>query len=114
MVQQDDEDTSDDEAEDEGENNDDEQEEENIPHQSSHQSARIAQGVKPPERYALVTKIQTVMRKLEEKRPIRTSKVEGYQSRDTSSLCRAEGFNASHEGGYPGGCGNTSVVYLFS
>ncbi len=68
LIQQDEEDVSDDEAEEDEEDSDnEEQEEENIP-QLSRRSARIAQGVKPPERYALVTKIAMVMRKLEEKR----------------------------------------------
>lgn len=53
---------SDDEADDEGEINEEEKE---APQQPSRRSARIAQGIKPPERYTLVTKIQEVASKLE-------------------------------------------------
>jgi hypothetical protein len=58
LMPQDEDEESDDEAED-----DDEQEEEEAP-PTTRRSARIAQGIKPPERYALVTQIQETDKKL--------------------------------------------------
>jgi hypothetical protein len=58
---------SDDEVEDEDET-DDEEQEEKIP-QPSRRSARIAQGIKPPTRYVLVTKMQAIAKRLDEKKP---------------------------------------------
>ncbi len=57
--------THDDNEDDESENEEEKVIEETL--QPTRRSARIAQGVKPPERYALATQIQATSHKLDEK-----------------------------------------------
>ncbi len=69
LVPQEEDDMSDDEAEDDEQESDEEEGQIEEPAQPTRRRARIAQGVKPPERYALVTKIQQATTQLENKRP---------------------------------------------
>ncbi len=64
LMPQDEEDDSNDETEDD--ENYVEEHQEELP-QPMHHSARIAQGVKPPERYVLATKIEKTVKQLDKK-----------------------------------------------